>query len=615
MVNASPNGHAPVIDPTLLHVLQRKGYAVLVADLDDAEVLFRHDLPGLNLPDVELLTDEAFGPLRTLAVLQRSGLAGEQFGDAVRQRLKAIDWPGTVTFASLPVDCPDLTTLAARWAEEPSRFQGYIIGLLADPQARQVRRPKGVTPDEPVCPALPRDAQVDAALAAQASPWLDAYIIWSRRWAPRAFDEFHEACGLFTLSTTAARRVRIDLGSGSYTSLYLAMTARTTVYTKSTAAELAVALLRRAGLGLLLAADDSTPQALISAMTGVVPDTVDDFGAEAKVALCQRLAFAAQKGWFYEEFGQHLEAMMRRDGPMVAFRSLLRRLDDHQEEYTYHTISRGQERLEKPYVTLLASLTPADLRPFAGQQSTLWRDGYFARFAFIVPPAGAYSDAEFPEDSLTYPATLLTPLRAWHRRLGIPNVDLEPILKQGKPTGRYWLQREPLRETTYQLSPEARQAFYRYDLALRGLARQQGQEDLDGSYGRFAMKALRVAALLASLQETPPPHTIDLPHWHRGQQIAERWRASLHRLIGHLDAGTAESRQAKVEEHLIRTLKKQGLMTKRDLQRRTGVAALDLLKGLDALQDVGLVETVQTAQTTKYRYVAERLNGNDPHDR
>jgi hypothetical protein len=614
MVNARDNGHTAVIDEALLRILQRHGYCLLVAELVDAQTLLQHDMPALNVPDVDLLTYEALAPLDTLVILHQPGIAGEQFAEAVEHQLAAINWPGTLTIRSLPADCPDLATLAAQHADSPHYVSGYLLELLGDPQARKVRRAKGSAPEESVYPVLPKDAQVDAALAAQASPWLDAYIHWSQRWAPRAFDEFHEACGLFALSTTAARRVRIDLGPGSYTSLYLAMTARTTVYTKSTAAELAVALLRRAGLGLLLAADDSTPQAFISAMTAVVPDTADDFSAEAKVALCQRLAFAAQKGWFYEEFGQHLEAMMRRDGPMAAFRSLLRRLDDHQEEYTYHTISRGQERLERPYVTLLASLTPADLRPFAGHQSTLWRDGYFARFAFIVPPAGAYSDAEFPQASLSYPATLLTPLMAWHQRLGIPTVDLEPILKQGKPTGRYRLQREPLRETTYRLGPEARQAFYRYDLALRRLARQQGQEDLDGSYGRLAMKALRIAALLASLDDDGR-HTIELAHWHRGQQIVERWRASLHRLIGQLEAGTAESRQAKVEEHLIRTLKKQGLMTKRDLQRRTGMAALDLLKGLDALEDVGLVKTVETAQTTKYRYVEEGLNGDDPHDR
>jgi Bifunctional DNA primase/polymerase, N-terminal len=229
---------------------------------------------------------------------------------------------------------------------------------------------------------------------------------------------------------------------------------RTTLYTKSTAADLAVELLRRAGLDMLLADDDATPQAFIRAMTAHVPEHGDDFSAEAKVALCQQLAFAAQRGWFYEEFGQHLAAMMQRDGVMAAFRSILGRFDDHKETYIYHTIGRARERIDKPYVTLLANLTPADLRPFATKHSALWRDGYLARFGFIVPPEGTRSDAEFPREAITYPRRLIDPLRQWHRRLGIPQADLDPILdRRHKPTGRYRISIDPLPETTYTLSP------------------------------------------------------------------------------------------------------------------------------------------------------------------
>jgi hypothetical protein len=270
---------------------------------------------------------------------------------------------GTVTFRTLPVDCPNLTILVDRYAGEPHKFSGYILELLADPQAQKMRRvaPPAAPPNEHECPPLPDQARVDEALAATASPWLDEYITFSRKWAPRAFDEFHEAGGLFVLSTAAARRIKIRFGSGVYTSQYMAMAARTTLYTKSTAADLAVEFLTRTGLGYLLADDDATPQAFVRSLTAQVPDTWDALSAEAKVALCQRLAFAAQKGWFYEEFGQHLEGMMRRDGPMAAFQAILRRLDDHKDTYVYASISRGREELSKPYLTILANITPADL--------------------------------------------------------------------------------------------------------------------------------------------------------------------------------------------------------------------------------------------------------------
>jgi hypothetical protein len=468
--------------------------------------------------------------------------------------------------------------------------------------------------DEALCPPLPDVAQVDVELAAEASLWLDEYIEWSKQWAPRAFDDFHEACALFVLAITAARRVRIEFGHGVYPSLYLALTARTTLYTKSTAADLAIALLKQAGLEILLAHDDATPQALLRAMAAHLPESYEDLSWEERATLAQRLAFAAQRGWFYEEFGQHLTAMMQREGVMAAFRGLLRRFDDHPETYTSDTIGRGAERLIKPALTLLVTITPADLKPFAGPQSPLWRDGYFARFAFIAPPPRTRSDQPFPRQRLTYPIELLKPLQAWHQRLGVPVVEIEPILdKKRQPIGRYRIKRSPLPEISYVLCEEVWEAFYRYDNALRQLASESTNQNLDGSYGRLAIKALRIAGLLASLHDDNRSRTIQLCHWYRGQQIAERWRASLHQLISQLDEDFAESRQAKVEGHILRTLKKHGALSKRDLQYRTGMAALELLKGLDALQDAGLIESFNTSQTTKFRYRYEPLNGDNPH--
>jgi putative DNA primase/helicase len=63
----------------------------------------------------------------------------------------------------------------------------------------------GPPTDEPLMPPLPPDEQIDEELAAEASLWLDDYIVWSRTWAPRAFEGFHEACGLFALATVAAK--------------------------------------------------------------------------------------------------------------------------------------------------------------------------------------------------------------------------------------------------------------------------------------------------------------------------------------------------------------------------------------------------------------------------
>lgn len=189
------------------------------------------------------------------------------------------------------------------------------IAEAAEPWATAARNGHPQQTQEiPLCPPLlphdEEDEELIARVAAEASPWLDRYIEVSRRWAPRAFDEFHEACGLFVLSTTAARRIRIELGQGVYPSLYQALVSRTTLFSKTTAAAIALGLLRQAGLSHLLSPDDATPPAFLRSLVARIPDDYEDLSPEKRERVLLQLAFAAQRGWFYEEFGQHLSAMM-----------------------------------------------------------------------------------------------------------------------------------------------------------------------------------------------------------------------------------------------------------------------------------------------------------------
>ena len=92
---------------------------------------------------------------------------------------------------------------------------------------------------------------------------------------------------------------------------------------------LGMALVRQAGRAWLLADDDATPQACVRRLTLKVPPDYDELSEEERGIIQQQLAFTAPRGWFFEDWGQHLEAMMRREGFMGALRSLLRRLDDH----------------------------------------------------------------------------------------------------------------------------------------------------------------------------------------------------------------------------------------------------------------------------------------------
>src|SRR5581483_4380825 len=168
--------------------------------------------------------------------------------------------------------------------------------------------------------------------------------------------------------------------------------------------------------------------------------------------------------WFYEEFGQHLSAMMKETGTHAAFRGLMRRFNECPPDYSSSTIGRGLDVVQRPYLAFLGLMTPADMRPFAKRGAALWNDGYLARFAFVTPPPGTTpNNQEFPDDQRIIPADLIKPLREWHDRLGWAHVIINDELDDNhKPTGRRVATVQPSAPVTVTLSNEARAQLYRY---------------------------------------------------------------------------------------------------------------------------------------------------------
>ena len=138
---------------------------------------------------------------------------------------------------------------------------------------------------------------------------------------------------------------------------------------------------------------------------------------------------------------------------------------------------------------------------------------------------------------------------------------------------------------------------------MRELIQGEANHDLDGSYARFPMKAIRIAGLLASLHDDSNRCTIELSHWYQGQQIAERWRRDLHRLVAHVHGDVEPSMLAKAEQRILNVLKKHGTLTVCDIQCWTKLAYADITPHLETLMTAGVVRADTTSRTTKYRYV------------
>ena len=390
----------------------------------------------------------------------------------------------------------------------------------------------------------------------------------------------------------------LHFGGQRYTSLYILLCARTSLYTKSTTAEIGLQTLKAAGLDWLLTSDSMTPQKFIHDLAAFVPENYGQLTDAQRERVHARLALAGQRGWFYEEFGQQLAAMMRPNGIMADFRGILRRLDDHREGYAYGTISRGDEQVERPYLALLANLTPAELKPFARAGGALWQDGFYARFAFVTPPEDEpRRKGQFPAGERVIPVHLVEPLAAWHSRLGMPGVEVVT-----SADGQRRARRGEHAPAICTLGPGVTEAYYRYYDGLLDLVEKSPSADLDGNYARSAEKALRVAMLLASLEGADQ---VALRHWARGQQVAERWRSDLHALVAALAEGDM-TRSEQQEERVCLTLQRlssQGAApTAREIgQRIRGMTTQDVERVLGPLVRSGEVLVDHAGRTTRYR--------------
>ncbi len=214
--------------------------------------------------------------------------------------------------------------------------------------------------DDSIAPALP---EAIAALlqqdASDACPEKAVYIRFSMQASPEGYEEFHDTCWYFTLSTIAGHRIKIDLSTPQYTQLMGLLAARSSMYKKTVTAEVSRNVLKAAGLDWLLGLTRTTPQKLLMDMGGPIPENYKDLPRDVRETLKIRLAMAGQRGWIYNEFGKLIKAMHRSSGPMADFIEILLQMADGYDVFPVGTIVRGNEMIEKPYLPILGTLTPA----------------------------------------------------------------------------------------------------------------------------------------------------------------------------------------------------------------------------------------------------------------
>lgn len=488
-----------------------------------------------------------------------------------------------------------------------SKAYPHLAELLEAPLASQpaAHRAGGM-------PALPATVQLPPALSRGACPELDWYEAFSREASPEAWDDFHLFCGLWAFSTLNAHRSRTKVGLDyAYGNLMFALCADSSMFAKSTTAGVAKQLLQEVGVGHLLGPNRLTPARLLSELSGqFVPANYDELDDLRQDRVKERLAMPGQKGLYFDEFGKFLQGLLRKNSVMTDFVDLFLELDGCPPSYENATIARGSEPVEQPYLALLGSMTPANLKENAKSGSDFWVDGFFGRFSFVVAPEATtetVKDCPLSAQPLDFPPALLDSLRHWHRRLGTPDCELEEIKdKKDKPTGRHRIHREPLPETDVKMLPEAEDAWKAYRSALKHLSLSFGQKDFYASYARLPETALRIAILMGSLSNN---NIIDLRIWAKAQELAEVLRRNLHELYSQVNAAPEKPTFARSVEERVQAYiqKNQGerdpdrIPTIRNLSRYIKHVDLKTLRSVVIdLKQAGVLEERKLGKTCVY---------------
>lgn len=461
--------------------------------------------------------------------------------------------------------------------------------------------------DRPSVPLLPAEVYCETP---RVSTFLQHYIAHSLKWAPRAAPDYHAAVGVWVLSTIAARRLVMQMGSSDiFPTLFLALVSESTLWTKTTAAALGVRLVRRAGCGYLLGPDRTTPQFLLKLMAGIVPADYGSKHTDQQEAIDKAYGFCAKRGWFYEEWGGMLHQMRRHDSPQAELNKLLIVLEGGAQTFETGTIQRGLERIEEPYLALLANATPHDLYPFMQEDDAWWRDGFWPRFACVTPPLGGVpSNAQLPHEAYRDPTPLIVQLMDWHAKLGHPLVSIEEERESsGKRTGKWHGTISNFPQHVMELDAPAYDAYIAYNEAMFALIRDQSipplvSADLRPWYSRAHEKALRVAMLLASVDGH---EAITLPYWQEAQAMVETWRTCLHSLVhdaaNHGDVNAKSRRLTRIESRVTAMLSLDGPMPARQIQRRLyGVPSEELNSVLKNMLQIGTITSMADGQKTLF---------------
>jgi hypothetical protein len=504
---------------------------------------------------------------------------------AIRRALMGMEWEGLVNLSPL-------ATMLCRTVAQHKDFnvltQTLGSDLLTQVLAIDVNSPPPASPkssvEEVFVAPLPEAAQLsDAALQAgeRAGKWLDAATDWAFSRSPMTPKHFLEFGLLWCVGLAVARRAYAHWHAPVYPNTYICWVAQSSIYRKTTGLTIILDIVSKS-MDHLLHSEEATPEALMLSLSGKPPSNYDSLRGSEKKRIDRARLFAGQRGLLLDE-ASSLFGSKKRDY-MQGHAEMLMKLYDNPLRHSRETRSEGFLVTYYPSLNILGATTPAALARTTNGQS--WEDGELARYILLAPEKILPWSLPFVDPGeYEPPFWLVDLLRRLHDMLPMPPTELE-----------FAAETLPARtEINLTITKDAKAAFDAYSKAVGydlHLGDNAVQEKLRPNYSRLHVQCAKFATALALMEwaQGGDPNarvTINIGHWARAQQMVERARVDLHRLVRLLD----ESDDVKAEKKLLEFLRRYpDGQTVREISRGTNLPYKSIEPQLEALQVSGVLE-------------------------
>lgn len=429
------------------------------------------------------------------------------------------------------------------------------------------------TTNEAYVPPLPARAQLsDSALKAaeNVGGWYQQAVKWAAQRSPMTPVHFLEAGVTWLIGLAVARRVCLSLHEDIFPHLYVLLVAETSKYAKSTGLNALYSMVMGAMPHMLIPGNTS-PEGMVEILTGQLPTNFDKLSKKDQIWIEAGRQFAGQRGIVLDEYSSLLGAGKK--DYMQGFIELLMRLYDARESEAHYTRSGGMMLIRFPGISILGATTPAAMARACTYE--VWENGANARYLMMfrenpLPYTPNYIDA-------TPPVDLLKPLMTLHNALPKMRDELNKDMD-------FTAHHASLTPGAFAMYQAYTQAVY-YDMLTEDL-----DERLHGNYRRMHIQMLKAALAIACMDWAAAGAAgrveVNEGHIALGQQLSEKSRASLHRLMPVL----SQSTDMRTHRDLIGILKREPYMTVRDIVRKIGRNTKDIRSALEVLIESGEIE-------------------------